>query len=268
MLFVIDIGNSHTVIGLYDQDTLQGQWRIKTDKQKTADEIGIQFFSLCSISGLDPINITDIIISSVVPSLESAWLKCCNKYFSKTILHKPFIISHENLRTLIDVQIDYPSEVGADRLVNSIGAWSQYKSNLIVIDFGTAITFDCITDKCEYLGGTILPGIAISMDALSSRAAKLPHIDISSPPESVIGKNTVQAMKSGILHGYGSLIDGLINKLKQQFCDDKATFNVIATGGMANLITPYSEKVKIVDDKLTLKGFNTYTKLPIPHNLI
>ncbi|MCP3894082.1 MAG: type III pantothenate kinase, partial [Bacteroides sp.] len=157
-----------------------------------------------------------------------------------------------------------PEEVGADRLVNVVAAWFKYRCDLIVIDFGTAITFDCMTKKCEYLGGSILPGIAISLEALSTRAAKLPHIDVSIPPESIIGNNTIQAMKSGILYGYGAMIDGLVKILSKEMSGSETGVQIIATGGMANLIIPYAASVNEVDQMLTLKGLqiiynNIYT---------
>ena len=256
MLFVIDIGNSHTVVGLYDGEDLRGQWRLKSDRVMTPDEIAIQFNALFAMAGMVDLAITDIIISSVVPSLEAAWVNCCEKHFSSNLQSTPFIVNDTTLAPLISIQIDYPSEVGADRLVNAIAAWSAHKTNLIVIDFGTAITFDCVTAKCEYLGGSILPGIAISLEALASKTAKLPHIDISTPPAGVIGKNTVDAMKSGILYGYGVMIDGLIEVLGNAMCDDFNKLTCLATGGMANLVVPYSKKVNIVDQLLTLKGLH------------
>ncbi len=261
MLFVIDIGNSHTVIGLYEKENLQGHWRIKSDRNQTPDEIAIQFNALFAMAGLNHLTISGIILSSVVPSLEAAWIDCCTKHFSGSRGSRPFIVNSESLKDLITIKTDYPAEVGADRLVNAIAAWSQYGSHLIVIDFGTAITFDCVTDSCEYIGGTILPGVAISLEALSNRAAKLPHIDISTPPETIIGKNTIDAMKSGVLHGYGAMIDGLVDILGKEMCSS-SKINVVATGGMAGLIIPYSSKVDHVEPMLTLQGLHyIYTKI-------
>ncbi len=262
MLFVIDVGNSHTVVGLYSGDELKSQWRLKSDKEKTPDEIGIQFNMLFSMASVDRKQITGIVISSVVPSLEAAWLSCCDRYFSENLRQPPFVVNSKNLVDLITIDTEIPSEVGADRIVNAVAGWVKYKSHLIVIDFGTAITFDCITEKCAYLGGAILPGVAISLEALSSRAAKLPHIDISTKPKSVIGRNTIDAMKSGVLHGYGTMIDGLVNILEKEMCPSGEEFNVLATGGMAELIIPYSKKVDTVDQLLTLKGLHyIYTKI-------
>ncbi|MEE4240018.1 MAG: type III pantothenate kinase [Desulfopila sp.] len=262
MLFVIDIGNSHTVIGLYDNDDLKSHWRITSNRHQTPDEIAIQFNALFTMAGMGRLSISGIIVSSVVPSLEAAWLACCTKHFSNNLKTPPIVVNDKSLQNIIHIKTDYPGEVGADRLVNAIAAWSQYQSHLIVIDFGTAITFDCVTDKCEYIGGTILPGIAISLEALSSRAAKLPHIDISTAPAAIIGKNTVDAMKSGILNGYGAMIDGLVRILGEEMCTNGQNLTVLATGGMAGLIIPYCKDVSIIDQMLTLKGLRLiYTRI-------
>jgi len=262
MLFTIDVGNSHTVTGLFDKDKLVGQWRLKSDPDRTDDELAIRYHALFSMAKVDKSNIDGIILASVVPSLEAAWISCIKNYFSASLQRKPFVVSAKSIGHLINVKIDYPEEVGADRLVNAIAAWERYKQNLIIIDFGTAITFDCVSAKCEYLGGTILPGIAISLDALSTRTAKLPQIDVSEPPENIIGKNTVQAMKSGILNGYGALIDGLSEKIKSELCPNGEPFKIIATGGMAHIIAPYSNCIEEVDTMLTLHGLHLlYNKI-------
>lgn len=255
MLLVVDIGNSHTVVGLYVDDILHAHWRLKSDLKQTVDEIAIQFHTLFSMAAMPQLKITGIIISSVVPSLEASWLECCAKHFSTHLSDPPFIVSDKTMSSLITIDIDYPGEVGADRLVNGLAAWSQYRTNLIVIDFGTAITFDCITENCAYIGGTILPGVAISLEALAGKTAKLPHIDISTPPASIIGKNTVDAMKSGILHGYGAMIDGLVDTLGQQMSTNTPP-QCLATGGMANVVIPYCKNVHRIEQMLTLKGLH------------
>jgi type III pantothenate kinase len=260
MLLAIDIGNSHTVVGLFKDDLshqLYGQWRFKSDRDQTADELALRFHTLFGMIGIAPAEITGIALASVVPTLQTAWISYCRKYLSANLQQPVLVVSAASVKESIRIKTDYPDEVGADRLVNGIAAWDQYRCNLVIIDFGTAITFDCVSAQCEYLGGVILPGIAISLDALSSRTAKLPRVDIGVGPEKVIGTNTVQAMKSGILHGYGGLVDGLSDKIRIEMtgdADDEAPFKVIATGGMAHLIAPYSRAIEEVDPMLTLKG--------------
>ncbi|HIQ37593.1 MAG TPA: type III pantothenate kinase [Desulfocapsa sulfexigens] len=256
MLFTIDVGNSHTVTGLFDGDKLIGQWRLKSDHERPNDELAIRYHSLFSMAEVNKKDIDGVIIASVVPALEAAWISCIDTYFSNYLKNPPLVVSAESIKNLITVKTDYPEEVGADRLVNGIAAWERYKQNLIIIDFGTAITFDCVSAKCEYLGGTILPGLAISLDALSKRTAKLPQIDISPPPPQVIGRNTVDAMKSGVLNGYGSMVDGLTEKIREELCPNGEPLKVLATGGMAHLIAPFSKTIEEVDTMLTLYGLH------------
>ena len=256
MLFTIDVGNSHTVTGLFDGDKLVGQWRLKSDPERPYDELAIRYHALFSMAEIDKKDIDGIILASVVPALESAWIACINSYFSKYLKKPLLVVSASTIGNLITVATDYPEEVGADRLVNAIAAWERYKQNLIIIDFGTAITFDCVSANCEYLGGTILPGIAISLDALSNRTAKLPQIDVTTPPPQVIGRNTVDAMKSGILNGYGALVDGLAEKIREELCPKGEPMKVLATGGMAHLIAPFSKRIEEVDTMLTLHGLH------------
>jgi len=258
MLFVIDIGNSHTVTGLYENERLIGQWRLKSDKEKTADELAISYHALFAMAGIDRSKITGIVLASVVPTLENAWMVCCRDHFSAILKHPPAIVSAKTVAELISIQTDNPSEVGADRLVNGIAAWEDYKSDLIVIDFGTAITFDCVTARCEYIGGIIFPGIRISLEALATKTAKLPHIDVSEPVEKYIGKNTVQAMKNGILFGYGAMIDGIVQGIRQEMPGSPENVQVIATGGMAGLIAPYASTIMYIDPILTLKGLRIF----------
>ncbi|AGF79368.1 pantothenate kinase [Desulfocapsa sulfexigens DSM 10523] len=256
MLFTIDVGNTHTVTGLFDGDTLVGQWRLKSDPDRPNDELAIRYHALFSMADINKADIDGVILASVVPALESSWIAYINTYFSKHLTNPPLVVSAESISSQIKILTDYPEEVGADRLVNAIAAWEQYRQNLIIIDFGTAITFDCVSAKCEYLGGTILPGIAISLDALSTRTAKLPRIDVTTPPPHVIGTNTVDAMKSGILFGYGALIDGLTEKIHKELCPNREPMRVLATGGMAHLIAPFSKRIEAVDTLLTLRGLN------------
>ncbi len=254
MLIAVDVGNSHTVVGLFAGNTLINHWRLRSDPAKTVDELAAIYHSFFTLSDIDPGKISGFIIASVVPSLEADWIVCCEKYLSPTLKHPPFVVSHRTLASLISIPLQHPEQVGADRLVNALSAWYQHKKDLIVIDFGTAITFDCVTKDCAYIGGYILPGIAISLNALTSRTAKLPTIDLSIPPQSILGETTVEAMKNGILYGHGAMADGLIEILTKEMTSSNKEVQVVATGGMANLITPYSKLIAEVDQMLTLKG--------------
>ena len=247
MILAIDVGNSQTVCGVFDNSNLLCHWRLKTDRDKTADEIASRFLSLFSMNNLQFKNITGVIIASVVPTQQQAWQEFSRKYTNCS----PLLINNQSLDIGIKIAIDNPSEVGADRIVNAVAAFEQFGKSCIVVDFGTAITFDCISSWGEYLGGAIVPGMSISLDALASRTAKLPRIDISVPPQKAIGGNTVDAIKSGLLFGYGAMVDGLIKKLSIEFTDSP---EIIATGGMSELIAPYTNAIKIVDPMLTLKG--------------
>ena len=261
MLFVVDIGNSHTVSGLFDDDQLLGHWRLKSDRNRTDDELALRYHGLFGMAGIDKADLRGIVIASVVPTLETAWQAFTSKYFGATLDHPPLVVSAESLRDQISIKTDHPEEVGADRLVNALAAWQQYREDLVIIDFGTAITFDCVSADCSYLGGSILPGIAISLDALASRTAKLPRIDIASPPAKVIGTSTVEAMKSGILYGYGAMIDGVIEKIAAEMGHTADSLRVIATGGMASLISPYARRIGEVDPLLTLHGLRVIHQL-------
>ena len=247
MLLAIDVGNSQTVCGIFNNDSLLCHWRLKTDREKTADELAARFLSLFTMQNIRFRDITGVIIASVVPTQQQAWQEFSSRYTNCT----PLLVTSQSLETGIKIVTDNPAEVGADRIVNAVAAFAQYGKSCIVVDFGTAITFDCISARGEYLGGAIMPGISISLDALASRTAKLPRIDISIPPQKAIGANTIDAIKSGLLFGYGAMVDGLINKLSAEFSD---TPQVIATGGMSELIGAYSEAIRVVDPMLTLKG--------------
>jgi len=255
MFLVVDVGNSHTVTGMIDNGELIAQWRLKSDAKNTADELALRYHTLFAMAGLDKEKIEGVAIASVVPTLQSAWLSCCQKHLACSGAKEIVIVDVEGVKDLITVKLDNPKEVGTDRLVNAIAAWNQKKCKQVVIDFGTAITFDCVTEKCEYLGGAILPGIAISLEALAYKTAQLPHIDVSVGPGAVIGTSTVHAMKSGILHGYGAMIDGLVEKIRGEMVrDDQEDFRVLATGGMAKIIAPYSQAIEEIDQLLTLRG--------------
>ena len=255
MFLVVDVGNSHTVTGMIEDGRLAAQWRLKSDSKSTADELALSYYTLFQMAGIDQNRIRGVIIASVVPTLLSAWISCCKNHLSLNLITDVIVVDVEGVRDLISVKLDNPKEVGTDRLVNAIAAWNLNKCKQVIIDFGTAITFDCVTEKCEYLGGAILPGIAISLEALSNKTAQLPHIDVSEGPKNIIGKSTVQAMKSGILFGYGAMIDGLVRGIRQEMTvEDAEDFKVVATGGMARVIAPYASSIEIIDPLLTLKG--------------
>lgn len=246
MLITVDIGNSHTVIGIFKGQKLIANWRIKTDRQGTSHEIAATLYGLLTMRSILFSEINGFIMASVVPQAMAAWLD-----FAHTIVDHPIQVDHL-METGITVKTDTPSEVGADRIVNAVAAFNKYHTSLIIVDFGTAITFDCVSAQAEYLGGAIAPGLGISLDALGKQTAKLPRVDISTPPKKAIGTSTVEAIKSGILLGYGGMVDGLIRKIKEEFKPD--TPKVIATGGMAPLIAPYSDSIEEISPLLTLEG--------------
>ena len=253
MLLAVDVGNSHTVSGVFAGKKLIAEWRLKSDRDRTGDELAIRYHSLFQMAEITPGSITGFIVSSVVPTLETAWMSYADRYLAGKLLSAPISVNHTT-KTDIIIATDNPSEVGADRIVNSIAACHRFNPPLIVIDFGTAITFDCVNSKKEYVGGTILPGIGISLDALSSRTAKLPRVDIDTPPQNIIGKNSIDAIRSGILIGFGGMIDRMVDRLITELDGGDHEVRIIATGGMAHLIAPYSEHLHVIDPLLTLKG--------------
>jgi type III pantothenate kinase len=245
MLLVIDIGNTNIVFGVYDNNKLVNHWRLSTVSHKTVDEYAILINSLLIIEKIKPGEIDSAIISCVVPPLLIPFEIFCRRY----IKIKPLVIG-PGIKTGMPILYENPQEVGADRIVNAVAGYDKHKTALIVVDFGTATTFDYITPKGEYAGGAIVPGIMISLEALFERAAKLPRVELIRP-KSVIGKTTVHAMQSGITYGYVSLVDGIIKKIREEI---KTNPHVIATGGLANLIYKDSDSIDEVDEFLTLKG--------------
>lgn len=244
-LLVLDIGNTNIVMGVYTGEELTGHWRIVTDRDKTEDEYGILISQLLSRSGVQPDSIGSIVISSVVPPLTFTFEELARKYFGK----EPLTVE-PGIRTGIKIRFDNPKEVGADRIANAVGAFGKYRSACVVVDFGTATTFDLISSEGDYMGGVIAPGINISAEALFKQTSKLPRVDISRPV-SVVGKNTVESIKGGIFYGYVSLVDGIVERIKKEFGQDLI---VIATGGIAKTIAPESATIDLVDENLTLDG--------------
>ena len=245
MLFVIDIGNTNIALGIYEGDDLFASWRVETKKGRTVDEYGILIKDLLTFSGIDAQGINDIIISSVVPPLESTLMEMSKKYFNI----KPLIVG-PGLKSGISILYENPKEVGADRIVNAVAALKRYGSPLVIVDFGTATTFDFITERGEYGGGVIAPGIGISVEALFQRASKLTRVDLVRP-KNVIGRNTVNSIQSGIIFGYVSLVDGIVAKIK---AEAGVAAGVIATGGLADLIAKESSAIDEVVENLTLEG--------------
>ena len=245
MLLVIDVGNSNIVLGIYDREKLLRDWRVSTDKAKTTDEYGILLHELFRLAGLDFKDITDIIISSVVPTLTGVLERLSVSYFG----FRPHVVG-PGIRTGMPIQYDNPKEVGADRIVNAVAGYEKYRTSLIIVDFGTATTFDYVNRKGEYCGGAIAPGLMISTEALFQKASKLPRVDIVKPP-SIIAKNTVNSMQAGIYYGYIGLVDEIVSRIKAESRD---TPKVIATGGLAALIASESKCIEAVEEYLTLEG--------------
>jgi len=245
MLLVIDVGNTNTVLGVYDGEVLVDHWRMGTERDKTADEWGILFRDLFMFDKIDIKDFEGMIISSVVPPVLDMLQRMADKYFHVD----PLIVGPE-IETGMPILYENPSEVGADRIVNAVAAFERYKRCLIVVDFGTATTFDYVSGKGEYMGGAIAPGIGIASEALFVRTSKLPRVEIVKPKR-VIGKTTIQSMQSGIFFGYVGLVDEIVRRMKKE---TKSTPKVIATGGLANLIAAESETIEEVYEFLTLEG--------------
>ncbi len=275
MLFVLDVGNTNTVLGVYSRTPSPGDvvsnvsasnaqagtlpvrapggefphlvahWRVSTIRTQTVDEYGVLFRNLFAMAGVDSTAVTGIVISSVVPPMDPTLREVCERYFSL----RPLFIE-PGVRIGMAVKVDVPAEVGADRIVNCVAAFEKYGGPAIVVDFGTATTFDAISAKGEFLGGAIAPGLGISADALYQRAARLQRVEIRKPPHA-IGTNTVTNIQSGLYYGYSGLVDGVLERMIPELGDD---VKVIATGGLASLIGSASKFIRAVDDLLTLDG--------------
>ncbi len=245
MLLAFDVGNTNIVLGVFEEDRLLVDWRISTQREKTADEYAMLIKQLCATNNIHFSQIQHIIISSVVPPLMGTLEQMAKKYFSI----EPLVVG-AHTETGLKILYDNPQEVGADRIVNAIAAYAKYGGPAIVVDFGTATTFCALSAKGEYLGGAISPGIGISTEALFQRAAKLPKIELIKP-KSIIGKNTVVSMQAGIIYGYIGQVDGIVTRMKKELGGKALT---IATGGLAPLIAEDSETIDQVDQLLTIEG--------------
>lgn len=248
MLLVIDVGNTTIVFGVYKGDELVHDFRISTVKTRTSDEYGLLFLSTLNNSNIDPIDIEDVIISSVVPNLMHTLPSMIIKYFNKN----PMIVN-TNLKLDLKINYDNPNAVGADRIVNAVGAIKKYGGRSIIIDIGTAMTFCIIDENKNYLGGLIFPGIGISSEALFLKTSKLPKIEIITP-EALISSNTVGAIQSGLYYGYTTMIDGLVEKILEDKNWNSEDVNIISTGGFSTLLTSDSKYDIIIDKYLTLEG--------------
>src|SRR5579863_3254625 len=252
MLLVLDVGNTNTVLGVFSSATVAGEisygplianWRVATTKTQTVDEYGVLFRNLFAMNGIEFRAVQGTVISSVVPPLDSTLREVCERYF-----HSRPLFIEPGVKTGMPVHYDNPAEVGADRIVNSVAAFEKFGGPCIVVDFGTATTFDVVSKNGEYLGGVITPGIGVSADALFARTARLPRVDIRKPPR-VLATNTVNSVQSGLYYGYLGLIDGILERLIAELGEN---VTVVATGGLASLMGSGSKYIREIDDLLTL----------------
>ncbi len=246
MLLAIDCGNTNIVFAVFDGDEVKGEWRASTNVERTPDELGVWLCQLLTIENMNRSDVTDAIISSVVPSMQFNLKTLCRKYFNCN----PLMVGDDDVKLGIKILLDRPEEVGADRLVNAIAAHDKYPGPLIVIDFGTATTFDVVDRDGNYCGGAIAPGINLSLEALHMAAAKLPRVAIGKPRQ-VIGRATVPAMRSGIYWGYVGLIEGLVSRIQEEM-GEKMT--VVATGGLAPIFMEATPCIQHLASDLTLRG--------------
>lgn len=245
MIFVMDVGNTQTTVALYRNDLLVNSWRISTARHRTQDEWGALLHLLFQVNALDMAEVSGVIVCSVVPPADTHLRDMCRRYFKREPL---FVVP--GIKTGVPILYDNPSEVGADRVVNAVAVLAHYELPAIIVDFGTATTFDVLDGKGNYLGGAIAPGLGISAEALFERTAKLPKVEISRPGR-VIGKSTVQSIQSGLYWGYVGLVEGLLKRMIKELGPVKS---VIATGGLARLVAPDCPSVHAVDETLTLEG--------------
>jgi type III pantothenate kinase len=260
VLLVIDVGNTNTVLGLYQYGpasppALVHHFRIATNRAATSDEMGELILSLIERRRIQVRDIEGSMLASVVPQLNRIFVEACTRSFGSA----PIVVG-PGVKTGMPILVDQPNEVGADRIVNAVAGYAKFKQALVIVDFGTGTTFDAVTDRGEYLGGAIAPGIDISMDALFSRAAKLPRVELKRPPK-VIGKNTIHALQSGLLYGYAGLVDELVTRMKAELA---VPTRVVATGGLAFLFEGVSRTLEVVDEFLTLDGLRIRYDLNTP----
>jgi type III pantothenate kinase len=248
MLLAVDVGNTQTVLGLYEADTLAEDWRVATDRTRTGDELAVLLGGL-----LDPDSVDGICLSTTVPSILREWQGLAERW-----AHAPLLVVGPGVKTGIPIRYDDPREVGPDRIVNAVAARERYGAPTIVVDFGTSTNFDVVSNEGEYVGGVLAPGIEISMEALFARAARLVDVDFAAPP-SVIGKTTVGGLQSGLVYGFAGQVDGIVGHIRAEL--EAPAAPVIATGGLAELIAPHSATIERVDPFLTLDGLRLVWEL-------
>ncbi len=254
MLLAVDVGNTNIVFAIFNGDELCGKWRISTDTRRTEDEYAILLSGMMEMQGLTFSDVKDVIVSSVVPQNMRALERFCSQYFQAT----PMVVGDKGVKLGIKVLTDTPGEVGADRLVNAVAAYQAYRAACIVIDFGTATTFDVVNEDGDYIGGLIAPGINLSMDALHAAAAKLPEVSVERPHK-VIGKSTVSAMQAGIYYGYVGLIEGIVERIRKEM--KQMEMPTVATGGLVPLFSGDTPAITHVDEELTIKGLHLIYKM-------
>jgi type III pantothenate kinase len=252
MLLTIDIGNTNLTLGLYEGDTLGAHWRLATDHNRMPDEYGLQFLGLLQNAGKTINDIKGISLASVVPPLTGRVIQACREYLKQ----EPLVVD-AGVKTGIKIRYEDPKAVGADRVCDAVAVMKHYGGPACVVDFGTATTFNAITKDGEYLGGAITAGINLAAEALYTRAAKLPRIDLQVPP-SVIGRNTVHAMQSGLLFGYVSMVEGMVNRFRSELGDD---MKVVATGGLAEVVAKETKVIDVIAPWLTLEGLRLIWEL-------
>lgn len=240
MLLAVDVGNTQTVLGVYDGDRLDDHWRVATDRTRTGDELGVLLSGLLDVESVDA-----ICLASTVPALVREWQELAARW-----AHVPILVVGPGVRTGVPIRYDDPREVGPDRIVNAVAAKDRYGAPVIVVDFGTSTNFDVVSSEGEYVGGVIAPGIETSMEALFARAARLVKIDYVEPP-AVIGKTTVGGLQSGVVYGFAGQVDGIVTAIRGELGVDA---RAVATGGLAELVVPHSSVVEVVDPFLTLDG--------------
>ncbi len=242
----IDVGNTNTVIGFFKELELIKSWRIRTERKATADELALSVFQLCRFENIDPLCAADLVISCVVPPLIDEWRRMSTKYF-----HKEAIVIDHSLNLGMDIRYKRPFEVGPDRLVNAIAGFERTKQAVIIIDYGTATTFDCVSSKGEYLGGAIAPGIILAAEALSKGTSRLPRVELFTTPDSAIGQDTVSAIQAGLIFGFAGLTQGILKRLTNEYPEKP---RIIATGGLAPTIGAYCSEIEEIIPDLTMEG--------------